>query len=155
MRRLALFLSSAGFIGYIPFAPGTAGSLVGVGLYAGFVRLGATPVLQLAVIAVLLAAGVWSATVAEAHFGLPDPGSVVIDEVVGMLVTLIFTQAGWSAAVAGFVLFRLFDIIKPFPTGRLERLRGGWGIMADDVMAGVYANVGLQVLLRAAPGWVA
>jgi len=74
-----------------------------------------------------------------------DPGVVVIDEVVGMLLTLAFVPVGWAGVLAGFVLFRLFDIIKPYPCARAERLPGGWGIMADDVLAGVYANVVLRV----------
>jgi phosphatidylglycerophosphatase A len=80
---------------------------------------------------------------------------VVIDEVAGMLASLVFTGVSWTGALAGLVLFRLFDIFKPYPAGRLERLPGGLGIMADDLMAGLYANLALRALLWAAPGWVA
>jgi phosphatidylglycerophosphatase A len=79
----------------------------------------------------------------------------VIDEVAGMLITLAFIPVGVSAAIAGFLLFRLFDIIKPFPAGRLEALHGGLGIMSDDAMAGIYANISLRLLMMIAPGWVA
>ena len=103
----------------------------------------------------LFAAGVWAATTAERYFGGIDPGHVVIDEVVGMLITLAFVPVGWSAAAAGFVLFRIFDVIKPYPAGRFERLHGGLGVMADDVMAGVYANLALRLLMSLLPAWVA
>ena len=72
-----------------------------------------------------------------------------------MLVTLAFIPVGWSGAVAGFILFRVFDVIKPFPAGRLERLHGGLGVMADDAMAAVYANLTLRAARWALPGWIA
>jgi phosphatidylglycerophosphatase A len=96
-------------------------------------------------IVLIFAVGVWSAGIAEQHYGGTDPGPVVIDEVMGMLVTLFMVPVGWPGAAAGFVLFRVFDVIKPPPANRLERLRGGMGIMADDFMAAVYANLALRV----------
>lgn len=155
MQRLAIFVCSAGYAGFAPFAPGTVGSLVGLAAYAGLRWAGAPDALDAALLALLVALGIWSATIAERHFGLDDPGQVVIDEVAGMGVTLMLTGAGWSGAIAGFVLFRVFDIVKPYPAARLERLRGGLGIMADDVMAGIYANVGLRILMHLAPDWIA
>jgi phosphatidylglycerophosphatase A len=83
-----------------------------------------------------------------------NPGPVVIDEVLGMLLTLAFIPVGLSGALAGFVLFRIFDVIKPFPADRLERLHGGLGIMADDAMAGIYANLCLRLLIWLVPGWI-
>jgi phosphatidylglycerophosphatase A len=79
---------------------------------------------------------------------------VVIDEVVGMLITLLFVPVGIAGAVAGFVLFRIFDVIKPFPAGQLEALHGGLGVMADDAMAAVYANLALRALMWIAPAWL-
>jgi phosphatidylglycerophosphatase A len=79
----------------------------------------------------------------------------VIDEVVGMFVSLLFLPATWLVVLAGFVAFRVFDIIKPWPADRFEQIPGGWGVMADDVMAGVYANLTLQFLLWARPGLLA
>jgi phosphatidylglycerophosphatase A len=155
MTRLAVFLASAGYTGYVPFAPGTIGSLVGLVLYAGIHWAHAPLVAELAILAVVLVVGVWAAGITERHLGLEDPGPVVIDEVAGMLITLVLTGVGWSGAVAGFLLFRFFDIVKPYPASKLERLGGGLGIMADDVMAGLYANVALRLLLRLAPGWAA
>jgi phosphatidylglycerophosphatase A len=107
-----------------------------------------------AAIAALFAAGVWAGTVAERYFGGIDPGPVVIDEVVGMLITLAFVPVGWSGALLGFVLFRIFDVIKPYPAGRFERLPGGLGVMADDAMAAVYANLSLRLALWLLPGWI-
>ncbi|HVB39092.1 MAG TPA: phosphatidylglycerophosphatase A, partial [Vicinamibacterales bacterium] len=85
-------------------------------------------------------------TLAEQHFGMSDPGPVVIDEVMGMLITLWGLPVGWTGALAGFVIFRAMDVVKPFPANRLEHLHGGLGVMADDAMAAVYGNL----LLRAA-----
>jgi phosphatidylglycerophosphatase A len=107
--------------------------------------LRASTPLQAFAIVVVVVAGVWSGGVAERHFGRTDPGQVVIDEVAGMLVTLFLNPVGWVGAVAGFLLFRAADIVKPFPARRLERLHGGFGIMADDVMAGIYANLALRL----------
>ena len=102
----------------------------------------------------LFAAGVWAASAAERHFGGTDPGPVVIDEVVGMLITLAFIPAGPAAAIAGFVLFRFFDVVKPFPADRLEQLHGGLGVMADDAMAAVYANLSLRLAMWLLPSWL-
>ena len=154
MIRLAVFISTAGYAGYFPFAPGTIGSLVGLAVY-GLVRLsGSTPV-EIAAILVLGAIGVWAGGVAERYFGGIDPGPVVIDEVVGMLVTLAFIPVGRSGLIAGFFIFRILDIIKPYPASRFETLRGGLGVMADDVMAAVYGNIALRALIWIAPGWIA
>jgi phosphatidylglycerophosphatase A len=152
MTRLAVLLSTAFGLGYSPVAPGTAGSLGGLAVFA-LVRWTGSTVLEGAVLAALMGLGVWSANIAERHFALEDPGPVVIDEVVGMLASLVLLPTSWQIAASGFVLFRLFDIIKPYPANRFERLRGGFGIMADDVMAGVYANLVLQAAVRVRPGW--
>jgi phosphatidylglycerophosphatase A len=141
MTRLALAVASVGGVGYIPFAPGTFGSAAGLVLW-WFLR--SSPPAQALAILVVFAAGVWSGNAAERHYARTDPGYVVIDEVVGMLITLFLIPVGWPGAVAAFLLFRAADIVKPFPANRLERLHGGLGIMADDAMAGVYANVALR-----------
>jgi phosphatidylglycerophosphatase A len=136
-----LAVATALGVGYVPFAPGTFGSAVGLLLW--FV-LPSSPIAQAAAIVVVCVVGSWSGSVAERHFGRVDPGHVVVDEVAGMLVTLFLVPVGWIGAIAGFLLFRISDIIKPYPANRLERLPGGIGIMADDVMAGVYANLVLR-----------
>jgi len=153
VTRLAVFLATAAYTGYFPIAPGTVGSAVGLAVYA-LVWWSGSPLVEISVILLLFAAGVWAGTAAERYFGGIDPGPIVLDEVVGMLITLAFIPVGWTGAVAGFVLFRLFDVIKPFPAGRLEKLHGGLGVMADDAMAAVYANVSLRLLMTVFPGWL-
>jgi phosphatidylglycerophosphatase A len=142
----ALALATALGAGYIPFAPGTMGSIVGLVVWA---LLPASAGAQAAVIVVLFVVGAWSGTVAERHFHKTDPSEVVVDEVMGMLVTLFLNPVGWKGVVVGFLLFRLFDIIKPYPARQLEHLHGGVGVMADDFMAAVYANLALRVAIVA------
>jgi phosphatidylglycerophosphatase A len=153
VTRLAVFVATAGYSGYFPVAPGTVGSAVGLLVYL-IVWWAQSPIVEVGLITGLFAAGVWAGTTAERYFGGIDPGPVVLDEVVGMLITLAFIPVGLSGALAGFLLFRLFDVIKPFPANRLERLHGGLGVMADDAMAAVYANLTLRLLMWMAPEWV-
>lgn len=153
MIRLAVFLATVAYCGYFPIAPGTAGSAAGLVVYL-LVWWTRSPILEVALIVATFGIGVWSAAQAERYFGSVDPGPVVIDEVLGMLMTLAFIPAGWSAMLVGFVLFRIFDVIKPYPANRLEKLHGGFGIMADDAMAGVYANLVLRLLIWLAPAWI-
>jgi phosphatidylglycerophosphatase A len=123
-------------------------------VYAIVASIG-SPALEVGLIVALFAIGIWAGTTAERYFGGIDPGPVVIDEVVGMLITLAFVPVGWIGAVVGFVLFRVFDVIKPFPARRFEALHGGLGVMADDAMAAIYANLSLRLLAIAFPGWIA
>ena len=153
MTRLAVLLATVGYCGYFPIAPGTVGSAAGLAVYL-LVWWTQSPLLEVALIALTFAAGTWAATHAERFFGGIDPGPVVIDEVLGMLVTLAFIPVGWSGALAGFVIFRVFDVIKPFPADRLEKFHGGFGIMADDAMAGIYANLTLRLLMWLLPAWI-
>jgi phosphatidylglycerophosphatase A len=152
--RLGLFIATCGYLGYVPVAPGTFGSAAGLIVFAA-VRWSGSPILELAVIVLLFAIGVWSSSVAEKHFGGVDPAPVILDEVLGMLITLAFIPVNITGAIVGFLLFRLFDVVKPWPANRLEALHGGLGIMADDAMAAVYGNVVMRVLLIIAPaGWL-
>jgi phosphatidylglycerophosphatase A len=153
VTRVAVFVATVGYCGYFPIAPGTAGSAAGLVFYA-LVRWTGSPAVEAGLILALFAAGVWAGTTAERYFGGIDPGPIVIDEVVGMLITLAFIPAGWSAAATGFVLFRIFDVIKPYPAGQFERLHGGLGVMADDAMAAIYANLSLRLLMWLLPAWV-
>ena len=98
-------------------------------------------------IAVVFVVGAWSGSIAEHHFATTDPRQVVIDEVMGMLITLYLNPVGRAGAAGAFLLFRLADIVKPFPANRLERLPGGIGVMADDGMAAIYANLALRLIL--------
>lgn len=149
MTRVAVWLATVGGLGYAPVAPGTFGSAAGLAIY-WFTRHWSTPA-QLSLAAAVTVVGIWAASVAEKHFGREDPGAVVIDEVAGQLVTLALTGAGVTAAIAAFVIFRVLDIIKPYPANRFEALHGGLGIMADDVMAGIYGCALLHVLMRFVP----
>lgn len=154
MSFAALALATSLGVGYLPFAPGTFGSLAGLLLWA---LLPADALVQGIVIVLLFVAGSWSASVAERHFHSTDPGPVVIDEVMGMLITLWLVPVGWGGAILGFLCFRVFDVIKPYPANRLEALHGGVGVMADDGMAAIYANLALRLCLVAAAraGWSA
>lgn len=153
MTRLAVLLATVAYCGYSPVAPGTVGSAAGLLVYA-LVWWMQSPPLEAALIVFVFAIGTWAASHAERYFGMIDPGPVVIDEVLGQLVTLAFIPVGWPAALAGFVLFRVFDVVKPYPANRLEHFHGGLGIMADDAMAGVYANLALRLLMWAVPAWI-
>jgi len=144
MSRVALAVATVLGVGYVPFAPGTFGSAVGVIVWC---LLPASPIVQAITIAALFAAGSWSGTVAERHFGTTDPSAVVIDEVMGMLITLFMVPVGWRGALCGFFVFRVADVLKPFPANRLERLPGGLGVMADDGMAAIYANLILRGIM--------
>ena len=149
MNRVARWLATVGGLGYAPIAPGTFGSAAGLLIY--WLTCHWTTPAQLALIVLISIVGTWAATRAAVHFGREDPGQVVIDEVAGQLVTLALTGAGLTAAIAGFFIFRILDIIKPYPANRFERLHGGVGIMADDLMAGVYGCALLHLLIRFVP----
>ena len=145
ITRLGLFLATVAGVGYAPIAPGTFGSAAGLVVW-WLLRSGSTTVQAVAIVVVFIV-GTWGSHVAERHFGRTDPGQVVIDEVLGMLITLFLNPVGWGGAFAAFFLFRVFDVIKPYPANRLEQLHGGVGVMADDAMAAVYANLVLRALL--------
>ena len=146
IARLGLAVATVFGVGYAPVAPGTCGSAAGLLLWW---LLPASPAVQAIVIVIVFAIGSWGGNIAERHFGRTDPGQVVIDEVMGMLITLFLNPVGWIGALGGFLLFRVFDVIKPYPANRLEQLHGGVGVMADDAMAAVYANLVLRAALYA------
>ena len=170
---LALAIATCG-VGYLPLAPGTWGSLVGVGLYLGlqslilpFVRAFARPNsvifistwslflgAELVLITLITLVGIWAASRTEKLSGRKDPGKVVIDEVAGQLIALLpivpRLDPGWMSIVAAFLLFRLFDIVKPYPARRFEKLESGLGIMSDDIVAGAYAAVGTSLVVATA-----
>jgi len=152
-RRVGVFIATCAYVGYAPIAPGTWGSAVGVGIYC-LVRHQASVAIQLGAIGVLLVVGLWAATEAEHHFGGIDPRPVVIDEVIGMLITLALLPVNAIGVVAGFLIFRVLDVVKPWPARRLEHLPGGFGVVLDDVMAGIYGNVIMIGLVRLLPSWM-
>jgi phosphatidylglycerophosphatase A len=154
VRRLGLFVATCGYLGYVPIAPGTFGSALGLAVFYGVRSTGSVAV-ELAAIAIIFAVGIWAGTVAEHHFGGVDPGPVVLDEVVGMLITLALLPVNLTGAIVGFLVFRILDVVKPWPSARFEKLPGGLGVMADDGMAAIYGNLVMQGLIRVAPaGWL-
>jgi phosphatidylglycerophosphatase A len=182
--RFALFVATAAGLGYLPKAPGTWGSLGGVLIALLFFRYhqfpnsfvvwaGQTPktipyvAVEAALVLLVAALGIWSASRVCAFTGTKDPQIVVVDEVSGQMIALLFSAGestldrthlydiqhfqswhgfvNWKYLLLGFILFRLFDIWKPFPARQAESLPGGWGIMADDWVAGIYAALGLWI----------
>lgn len=154
MRNLILFAATGAGSGYAPLAPGTVGSVVGLGLY--FLLVGLPVPAYLAATAALALGGIWIADRAEAIFERKDDGRITIDEVVGMLVALALLPPRVETVVLAFLVFRLFDIVKPPPARGLQKLSGGVGVMVDDLVAGLYANLVVQlvwrILLRGAIG---
>jgi phosphatidylglycerophosphatase A len=165
---LALAIATCG-VGYLPLAPGTWGSLVGIGLFVilrdffiwffnyayrsrrwGMLQSTyAMITLEAVTIALVTLVGIWAASRTEKLSGKKDPGKVVVDEVAGQMIALlpvpfVFGSVWWTTILA-FILFRFFDIVKPYPARRFESLHGGLGIMADDVVAGVYAAMFVAV----------
>jgi phosphatidylglycerophosphatase A len=149
VKALALAIATAGGAGYFPFAPGTVGSAVGVGVYLLTRRF--DPAVQVGLFIAVSVVCTWASTVAASHFGRDDPGYVVIDEVAGQLATLLLLDVSVVGAVVGFLIFRVLDIIKPWPANRLEALHGGLGIMADDLAVGVYGWVLLWGIVTLIP----
>ena len=147
--RVALLIATAFGAGYSPIAPGTAGSAVAL------VILWLVPFSQLGLIVFFLAVtffGTWAAQVVEAAVGGKDPGVIVVDEVAGMTLSVLVVPLTVPVLLAGFVLFRVFDVLKPFPANRLQALHGGVGVMIDDLVAGLYALIVL-LLTHQLFGW--
>ena len=151
--RAAVTLGTFFGTGFWPWGPGTAGSVAAVLLYLAF-RPALSGMWLLVSAAVLFLPSVWAATECERIFGTTDPGKVVVDEVIGQAITLSVIPAasrmasGWHLWLAGFILFRVLDITKPFPIRRLERLPGGWGIITDDALAGIYGAIVLGLVIH-------
>lgn len=145
MRRLILLLATGLGSGYFPKAPGTAGSCVGILFYLLIHTL--SPTAYAVTVVTFLFVAAWLATEAEKVFGTRDPQVVVIDEIAGVLVAMAFLPFSGPTVVTAFLLFRLLDIWKPFPCRWIERRApAGWGIVGDDLVAGVYANLLLRLL---------
>jgi phosphatidylglycerophosphatase A len=141
----AVWLATGFWVGFCPVAPGTVGTLLGLPLAWGLSFLHVA--VQIAVLAILSLAGIPLCTAAARELGLKDPGSIVFDEIVSLGMTFLWVPISPVTLIAGFLLHRLFDIAKPPPIRRLERLPEGLGIMADDLLAGIYANIVLHLLL--------
>ena len=143
--RLALVFATGFGSGYSPIAPGTAGSAVGL-LFVWGMSFLSWP-MQVAATIVVAAVSMLAADVTSRAVGLKDPGIVVADEIAGMMVTMIAIPFNWKTAILGFLLFRVMDVLKPPPARQFEHFKGGIGIVADDLMAGVYAHLVLRGVL--------
>jgi len=146
MKTAAKILATFFGIGLFPVAPGTLASAVAA-LFFKFALHGLAWPWYLLLLALLFLAGTAASAVHAAALGRPDPGRIVVDEVCGQLLALAFLPAAWVPVAVSFVLFRFFDIIKPWPIRRLEKLPGGWGIMADDIGAGLAAAAVSRLVL--------
>jgi len=153
MKQVALICATFGYVGFFPVAPGTAGSLAALGLFA-LVRWTGEPAIELAAIVAVFVVGVWASSAAERALDMKDPGPIVIDEVLGMLMTLALLPVSIMGIAVGFVLFRFFDVVKPYPAARMERIQGGAGVMLDDAVAGIYSHVCLRALVMLVPSWL-
>ena len=146
---LALSIATCG-VGYLPLAPGTFGSLVGVGIFLLLAHANLL-VIIVAILAITFA-GIWAGSRVEQVSGRKDPGKVVVDEVAGQMIALfpltLFARWSIGAVILSFILFRFFDIVKPYPANRLQDLDGGMGIMLDDLVAGVYGAVVVSIVIR-------
>lgn len=148
-KIIALYATGLGS-GYVPFAPGTAGAALAIiiwTLLSLFSPVGINPWLQIALLMLLIILGVVAAGIMEKDFG-KDPARVVIDEIAGIWCSILLIPFSWEAALGGFILFRIFDIWKPWPVGPMEKIPGGWGIMLDDVVAGLISNGLLRIYLQ-------
>jgi phosphatidylglycerophosphatase A len=156
LKKITIAISTGLGTGYSPVAPGTAGSALGLVIAFLYARADGHGIFEgagyLALMATLFVVGVWTAGNAEVIFGQKDSGKIVIDEVVGMLLTLYLLPASLFYLITGFFAFRLFDIVKPFPARRIDRrVEGGLGVMLDDVFAAIYANLCLHGLKAVLP----
>ena len=150
MKRLILFFATNAGLGYAPVAPGTFGTLMGIPLFYFLAPL-STPLFILSWLAILLLS-FWSADRAGKIFGVTDDGRIVIDELIGYLTAVALLPFSWPTALAGFILFRLFDIIKIWPANWFDnKVKNGFGVVMDDVMAGVYAALCLRLLIKLWP----
>ena len=141
--RIYKMIASIFYVGYLPVAPGTLGSLAAIILYYFICK---NAVIMAAVILIIIALGFITAGRVEKIFREKDPSEIVIDEFAGMLISLYRLPPTMGYVVTGFLLFRFFDIVKPKPISNLEKLKGSLGIMSDDIVAGVYANMILQAV---------
>lgn len=150
MRRFILLLSSNAGLGYAPVASGTFGTLAGIPAYWLLAKL--PPGLWSVTVVALFFLGCWAAGEAGKIYGVVDDGRIVIDELIGYLVAIAFLPFTWKTAIIGFILFRFFDIIKPQPARYFDRqIKNGYGVVLDDVVAGLYSALTLRMILHFFP----
>jgi len=146
MRTLGRAFATLFGLGHVPIAPGTAASAAALAVYVLALHAWPWP-LYLLFLAALFLLGTAASSALAAELGQADPKRIVVDEALGQLLALFLVPAAWLPLLATFILFRFFDIIKPFPIRRLEKLPGGWGIMADDAAAGAAAGIIAHLLM--------
>ena len=151
MRSVVILVASAGYIGYIPVASGTFGTLVGIPLFWAFDALHAVSVVvYLLAFVVLVATACWIAGKAEEFLNEHDSHKIVIDEVAGYVAATLFLTPTWTHVVLAFFIFRALDVLKPFPAGYIDaNFPGGYGVVLDDVVSGLYSNVAVRLLIGA------
>jgi len=142
MKSLAKIVATVVYVGYAPIAPGTAASAAAAILL--WLIPGMEPVTSITIVLVLIVVGIWASSQAEHIYG-HDASKIVIDEFAGYFLAVLLLPKTWLLLLLGFFIFRFFDIFKPYPLRRAERLKGGFGVMADDLMAGIYTNILLRI----------
>lgn len=143
---VACFIASTFGSGYSPIAPGTVGALIAI-IILRFLPPIPLPIMMIITV-VFLILGVWAGALAEKAWQKKDDGRINWDEVVGMMISVIYLPKTFAVYMAAFFIFRIFDIIKPFPANVSQKVKGGWGVMLDDVIAGLYTNIIMQIFLR-------
>lgn len=146
-KFLILILSTFFYVGYFPFIPGTMGSMAGIGI---FYLVKDSSILYACLTLGILILGFLVSGEAEGIFKVKDCRCIVIDEVSGMLLSLMFIPYDFKIVIVAFILFRIFDALKPYPINLLQKFKGSLGVMSDDIMAGIYTNIVLQIALRLA-----
>lgn len=148
LKILRFFATGCG-VGFVPFMPGTVGTVFAVLLYFCVVVINVNVFIRIAIIVLITLIGFWSSSVAEKYYGVKDPHLIIIDEIAATLVILEFIPLTFTTVFIAFALFRFYDMVKPFPANRLEDLNGGVGIMMDDLIAGIYTILTLKVVIWA------
>lgn len=147
LKRVAVFLATGAYVGYIPFAPGTFGSLLGVGIY--FLVSALSPFYYFLIFAISFIISCWAVREAEKYFQVRDSQKIVIDEILGFLVVMFLIRPTALTLCIGFVIFRILDIVKPFPANWIEyKIKGSSAVIYDDLIVGIYTNIILQIVQR-------
>ncbi|MHB8482105.1 MAG: phosphatidylglycerophosphatase A family protein [Nitrospiria bacterium] len=145
MNRFHQFVATGAYSGYFPKMPGTFASVIGILLFYPMVSF--TPLIQILMILILFFLGVWSSFSVEKALGETDPGIIVVDEIAGIWISIFLVPFQWKFLFVAVILFRILDIKKPFPIDQIQSLKGGWGVMLDDCLAGLFTNLSLQAFL--------
>lgn len=148
MLRLSRMIASLFYVGFIPGMPGTYGSIITALIFVGIYSLTdqIQPVIHLSAVCMITLIGIWASAEISRKTGVEDPSYIIIDEVAGQLLTFLFLPVTGLNIILGILAFRTFDIWKPYPIRKLERLGKGVGVMADDLLAGIYGNIVLQII---------